>query len=322
MLADEASSSRSLPPAPTTVLVVDDDAATRMLTSRWLTKSGMHVEEAVDGFKALEAAFANPGGISVIVLDVMMPGLDGYEVLSRLQANPETASIPVVLLTAHANADTDVVRGIEGGAVDHLAKPFKGPVLVARIQALIAKRQAEHQLRARLEKAEKQATTDPLTGLANRRDFDRALAREAAYCQRHRRPLSLVILDIDHFKSINDLFGHPEGDRVLQLVSSAIRDSLRREDAAYRVGGEEFAVLLRDSDHDSAIRCVQRLQSDLKAQPICFTTGDERVICFSAGVAAADDSNGYDTERFVERADDALYRAKRSGRDQVAGERG
>lgn len=246
--SDAPPSSLSLPPPPDTVLVVDDDAATRLLTSRWLSRAGMKVLEAEDGQAALNVVREAPENICVIVLDVMMPVMDGYEVLARLSSDPEMSGIPVVLLTAHANDEEDVIRGIQHGAYDHLAKPYRGPVLVARVKALIEKRRREFNVNLRLRRAEQQATTDPLTGLSNRRDFERALSRETAFAERHREPISLLLIDIDHFKSVNDLFGHAEGDRVLVLVSQCIQSTLRRSDHAYRLGGEEFAVLLRGTD--------------------------------------------------------------------------
>ncbi|MGE0327092.1 MAG: diguanylate cyclase [Polyangiaceae bacterium] len=310
-------SSLSLPPPPDTVLVVDDDAATRLLTSRWLSRAGMRIVEAEDGQQALDAVRGSPASISVIVLDVMMPVMDGYEVLARLSSDPETSGIPVVLLTAHANDEEDVIRGIQHGAYDHLAKPYRGPVLVARVKALIEKRHREFNVNMRLRRAEQQATTDPLTGLSNRRDFERALSRETAFAERHREPLSLLLIDIDHFKSVNDLFGHAEGDRVLMLVSDCIQATLRRSDHAYRLGGEEFAVLLRGTDASAALAAGRRIQEALRSQPAVFGTGDERVITFSGSVAAADLDTDFVTRELVERADQALYAAKRGGRDRI-----
>lgn len=315
--SDAPPSGLSLPPPPDTVLVVDDDAATRLLTSRWLSRAGMKVVEAEDGQAALDVVRESPEHISVIVLDVMMPVMDGYEVLARLNSDPDTAGIPVVLLTAHANDEEDVIRGIQHGAYDHLAKPYRGPVLVARVKALIEKRHREFNVNVRLRRAEQQATTDPLTGLSNRRDFERALSRETAFAERHREPLSLLLIDIDHFKSVNDLFGHAEGDRVLVLVSQCIQATLRRSDHAYRLGGEEFAVLLRGTDSSAALAAGRRIQEALRAQPVAFNTGDERTITFSGGVAAADVDSDFVTRELVERADQALYAAKRGGRDRI-----
>jgi diguanylate cyclase (GGDEF)-like protein len=315
---DSLPTSVSVPPKPGAVLVVDDDDSLRLLVTRWLGKSGIACVEAASGEDALERARAMADGLDAIVCDVMMPGIDGFTVLERLKADPRTAAIPVLLLTAHANADADVVRGVEGGAVDHLAKPFSGPVLVAKVRAVTARARAERQVRKKLASAEERATIDALTGLFNRRQFDRRLKEECSSARRHKRPLSLFLFDLDHFKSINDTFGHADGDRVLQHVAERTRAALRTEDAAFRYGGEEIAVLLRDCDAASAKVVAERLQRDLRAKPIALGAAkEERVITFSGGIAAAQAGNGFATEEIVARADAALYRAKRGGRDRV-----
>ena len=312
----------SLPPSswvpqPGAVLVVDDDDATRLLIKTWLKKQNLEVIEASRGHEALEIVRASPDTIDAIVLDVMMPGMDGFEVLSELKATPDAAEIPVVLLTAHANDEPDIVKGIETGAVDHVAKPFRGPVLAARVRTLCEKQRKSRAVKNRLQTAEALATKDALTGLSNRREFDRQLEREIAYTARHESPTALLLIDLDHFKSINDLYGHPEGDRVLVFVARCIRNTLRRPDRAFRVGGEEFAILLRGADDDAAEGAARRLARALKAEPIFFEGGDSRVVTFSGGIAVADAHNDYRTAGLVERADEALYRAKRAGRDRT-----
>jgi diguanylate cyclase (GGDEF)-like protein len=300
-----------------TVLVVDDDDATRTLVTRWLKKAQLDVVEAASGEAALDAV-ERSAAIDAIVLDVMMPGLDGYSTLAKLKETPKGAAIPVLLLTAHANEDGDVVRGVEHGAVDHIAKPFSGPVLAAKVRAACDRGRAERELRAKLANAEQNAAIDPLTRLGNRRFFESRLREEAAFARRHSQPFALVLLDLDHFKSINDTFGHEEGDRVLVHVADAIRAILRADDAAFRYGGEEFVLMLRACDADHAVRAAERLRAALQARPIALGEPPEsRTITFSAGVASPSADNGFATEDLVARADAALYRAKRGGRDRV-----
>ena len=300
------------------VLVADDDETTRRLIVKWLASAKLTVLEATSGESALESARAHADDLDAIVLDVMMPGIDGYETLSRLKADPATAAIPIALLTAHANQDGDIVRGVESGAVDHLAKPFSGPVLVAKVKALCERSHGERELRKKLKSAEENATVDPLTGLWNRRHFEARLREEDAHARRHQQPFSLVVIDLDRFKSVNDTYGHAEGDRVLCHVAEAMRSILRKEDAAFRYGGEEFVILLRATDRASAARAAERLQRELKARPIALgDAGVAAVITFSAGVASADAGNGFNARDLVARADAALYRAKRKGRDLV-----
>ena len=159
------------------MLVVDDDDALRTLVVTWLTKAGLACVEARSGEEALESARAMAEGLDAIVCDVMMPGIDGFAVLERLKADTTTAAIPVVLLTAHANAETDIVRGVEAGAVEHLAKPFSGRVLAAKVRAMVTRGRAARALEKKLHFAEKHATIDALTGLFNRRHFEARVPR-------------------------------------------------------------------------------------------------------------------------------------------------
>ena len=296
-------------------LIIDDDDATRALVARWLSNGGFETLQASSGERGLELARENAATIDVVVLDVMMPGIDGFETLKRLKSDASTALLPVVLLTAHANADLDVVRGVEGGAIDHVSKPFSGPVLTAKVRALASRMVAERELRMQLRSAEENAASDALTKLYNRRQLDMRLREATAHASRHREPLAVAVLDLDHFKSINDTYGHDSGDRVLVHFAELLRRGMRTSETAYRYGGEEFVLLLR-GDAAAAVRAVERLRAALAAAPIRL--GDaERTITFSAGVASASGENGFDTSDIVGRADAALYRAKRAGRDRT-----
>ncbi len=304
--------------APRTVLVVDDDDSLRMLTTRWLKNAKLHCLEARTGEEAIAVATANAAAIDAIVLDVMMPGIDGFETLRRLKANDETSPLPVVLLTAHATGDKDLIEGAVGGAVDHLVKPFSGPVLVAKVRAIVERSRGERELRLKLRYAEETSTIDALTGLGNRRHFEARFKEEAAYAQRHKQTFSLVLLDIDHFKSVNDTFGHEEGDRVLVHVADVIRSILRADDCAFRYGGEEFVMILRACEPPNGILAAGRLRAAMQASPIELGVAKEpRLITFSAGVAAPSAAADFATHDLVSRADAALYRAKRGGRDRV-----
>jgi diguanylate cyclase (GGDEF)-like protein len=305
-------------PSLRTVLVVDDDEATRTLIVRWLTGAKLMCMEAPNGEVAIDLVRANAGSIDAVVLDVMMPGLDGFEVLRRLKHDPLTAHVPVVILTAHATADTDIVTGVDAGAFDHIAKPFSGPVLVAKVRAMCERARQDRELRRKLMSAEAHATIDALTNLGNRRSFEKRLKEEAAHARRHREPFALVLLDIDHFKVVNDTFGHEEGDRVLVHVADAMRAIVRVEDGAFRYGGEEFSLVFRACDLEAAVAGVARLHERLRRSPI--ELGDParpRVVTFSAGVASATEKNAFHTDDMVARADAALYRAKRAGRDRT-----
>jgi diguanylate cyclase (GGDEF)-like protein len=284
------------------ILVVDDDAATRALIRQWLRRGGLRVVEAASGEAALDLLVAKPEGIDLIVLDVMMPGMDGFELLRRLKAEPRTARIPIVFLSASAG-ESDVVRGVKAGAIDYLQKPFSGPILVTKVQAVLERSRAERALHDKLRSAEESATQDGLTGLANRRAFDRRLAEMAATAIRHSEPLSLVMLDIDRFKSINDSLGHLAGDAALQHLAGKLRAVVRSADQAFRYGGEEFSLLLEKCDRAGAVHVYYNEET------IAFTV--------SGGIASMETANGFLLANLVGRADDALYAAKRAGRDRV-----
>lgn len=305
------------PITPPTVLVVDDDEGTRRLTVRWLQKAGITILEAASGEQALDVAIKHAEAIDAIVCDVMMPGIDGYETVRELKARAETAAIPVLLLTAHAIGEVDIVRSVEVGAVDHLVKPFSGPVLVAKVKATCERARAERRLRTQLVKAETSALVDPLTQLGNRRHFETRLREEAAYASRHKEPLTLAMLDVDHFKAINDTYGHPDGDRVLTFLAEQTKAMLRAGDSAFRFGGEEFVLLLRCCRAHEGVVAIERLRGMLRDKPIELGKfGEAKVVLFSAGLASADDSNGFSAEHLVARADEALYRAKQTGRNR------
>ena len=297
------------------ILVVDDDDSTRALIRQWLRRGGLRVLEAPSGEAALELLHANPGSVDLIVLDVMMPGIDGFELLDRLKAEPATAWIPIVLLSASAG-ESDVVRGVKAGAIDYLQKPFSGPILVTKVQAVLERSRAERVLHDKLRTAEESATQDGLTGLANRRAFDRRLGEMAAAAIRHAEPLSLVMLDIDKFKSINDKLGHLAGDAALKHLAAKLRAVVRSADQAFRYGGEEFGLLLEKCDRAGAAQVYDRLRRSLHAAPLDYE-GQPLAFTVSGGIASMETANGFLLANLVGRADAALYAAKRGGRDRV-----
>ena len=296
--------------------MVDDDTPTRMLIVRWLRSAGFTCAEATSGEETLRLLDENPDDYQAVVLDVMMPGLDGFEVFARLKKMPHTAGIPVVFLTASAS-EQDIVRGLEAGASDYLLKPFAGPVLVAKMRAVRERLRTEWMLRGKLRSAERHATTDGLTGLLNRRSFDERLVELTAASLRHREPVALVMLDIDRFKSVNDQYGHPAGDVALRFVADHVRRVLRLGDSAFRYGGEEFAILLRKCESSGAVGVYDRLRQELKNEAVALGPDVSRFLTVSGGVASLESANGFKDANLVARADAALYEAKHGGRDRV-----
>lgn len=308
-------------PSSLCVLIVEDDKATRLLTARVLESAGLPTRHAADGTDALSRVMEAPEEIGVIVLDVLLPSLGGFQVLEVLKSDRRTRDIPVVLLTAKANQEADVIRGIQVGADDHVQKPFNDKVLAAKVRALCERRRESLELARRLRQAEELAATDALTGLGNRRAFEKQLEVELAFSERHRLPLGLLVLDIDQFKPINDRFGHPAGDAVLIRAADRIRASLRSSDQAYRLGGDEFGVLLRDCGELGAQLTGERILKALVEEPVTLESGEVLTVSSSIGGAVVDAANGYRSERVVARADQALYAAKLAGRGRVTVER-
>ena len=296
-----------------TALVVDDDAATRRLVAKWFMRGNLRCLEATDGEHGLAILREAHERIDVVILDMMMPGLTGLEVLALIQQDAALSQVPVILLTAHANSERDFIEAAETGATDHLAKPFSGAVLQAKaLRAARARRAA----RDRLAEAELRARIDPLTQLGNRQLLFERLREESSFANRYHASLCVCILDIDHFKSINDRFGHDTGDVALKLFARMLAASIRKEDAAFRYGGEEFVLLLRQNAEADARVLLGRVRDALALFPLALPGGGAEVLSFSGGIAVADGSNEFLTDGMIRRADHALYAAKRAGRSR------
>ncbi|MEO8182707.1 MAG: diguanylate cyclase [Deltaproteobacteria bacterium] len=307
-------------PSPLNVLVVDDDGSNRLLAVRWLERAGLTTCEADSGEDALRQLRNAPERVGAVLLDVMMPGMNGYAVLEQLQAEDALREVPVVLLSGHAQPESDVLYGLRHGAVDHIAKPFRGPILAAKLQSLVARRGRQLELGERLRRAEAQATTDPMTALANRRQFDLELKRETAFTTRHRAPLALILVDIDNLKIINDALGHSAGDRAIIWTAESLRNAMRCSDRSFRIGGDEFAVLLRGLDRSSGLRAARRFVQAQTRQPLRLDVEEALEVTVSVGVAVADSSNDFDVNELFRRADRALYLAKSHPESRVEAE--
>jgi diguanylate cyclase (GGDEF)-like protein len=307
-----------VPVAPGEILVVDDDEATRRAVIHHMMTLAMRVAQAESGARALEVASEKAATLDCILLDLALPGSDSWDVLRKLRAEEDTAAIPILLLTDGPPSEADMLKMIEQGAMDYLTKPLSGSLLCAKVRAVCERSRTQRELKNKLRFALDNAAHDGLTGLFNRRYFDRRLREETAHAKRHKRPFSLVLLDLDHFKLVNDTYGHEDGDRVLRHIAEVAQAQLREDDVACRYGGEEFILLLRGTPGMAARIVANRLRANLAARPITLGPTDElRHITFSAGVAAADERNSFKADDIVSRADAALYRAKRAGRNRV-----
>jgi len=290
------------------ILVVDDNEVNVELLVVILASEHYVVSTAFDGFEALAKIAAEKPDI--VLLDVMMPELDGFEVCRCIKADPATTHIPVIMVTALSDVD-DLVRGFEAGADDFVTKPVNGLALMARIDLqLRRKRDYEHIL--------EQARADPLTGAFNRGYFDAHAPRLAARCRPARQSLSVLMIDVDNLKQVNDAHGHPAGDRVLKQVVNRVTSALRPSDLVARMGGDEFAVVMPETDLDAALQIAERLRGRIAETPV-----EGVAVTVSIGVTASRPDVEEELEVTLQRADAAVYEAKRAGGNRVvAGGRG
>lgn len=238
------------------ILIVDDDPASIQVLGRMLAEQGQ-LRFALSGAEGLRLAQEAPPDL--LLLDADMPGIDGFEVCTRLKSDPVLADVPVIFVTSHSDTQTELA-GLAAGAVDCISKPPQAPLVVARVRTQL-------RLKALTDELRRAALTDALTGVANRRRFDELLHREWQRAQRNTEPLSLAMIDIDHFKAYNDRLGHPAGDQCLRRVAEALRSVARRPaDALARYGGEEFVLLLPQTDPPGARHLGEALVQAVAAQ--------------------------------------------------------
>lgn len=288
------------------VLVIDDSADIHRLLKIRLRDINVNIISAFDGHEGLQLARVELPDL--ILLDIDMPGMSGFDTLSSLKSDPNTVAIPVIFLSGSGTA-TDKVRGFDLGAVDYVTKPFDVSELRARVRSAL---RTQHLLRMLSQRAQ----LDGLTGLWNRRHLDERLAEYIASATRHGRELSLIIGDIDHFKRLNDTFGHPFGDQVLVQFARLLVNESRESDVACRYGGEEFAVMLPDTSVEDARTVAERYRRSLESRT--WAVRVPLVVTASFGIACLGQLRSRNAARLIEAADAALYAAKRGGRNRVA----
>lgn len=296
------------------VLVAEDSLVVRALLRAQLRERGYTVVEAADGEQALERA--RESHPDVVLLDVDMPKRSGFDVLAEMKIDPGLAEVPVVFITGRTTAD-DAVRGLDMGAHDYLRKPFEAAELTARVHAAVRTKRLQDELRALNEDLSRLANTDNLTGLANRRSLDDELVRLSARADRHGGTLSVLLVDVDNFKDVNDLHGHHVGDDALVALAARLTERLRAEDLVGRWGGEEFLVLAPDVGRAGAATLADALRAHVSVRPLPTGAGP---IPFTVSVGWAFRQPGETPEDLLRRADNALYAAKGAGRDRVAGD--
>lgn len=288
------------------ILIVDDVPANLQILNVHLGDQGYDVIEAQSGQQALDILKKTPNDIDLILLDVMMPIMSGLDVLKEIKKNPQLENIPTILVTANAD-DDNVAEGLDLGAFDYIIKPYSLVVLLARVRSALREKE-------RLDLLEKWATTDPLTGLMNRRHFFELADRELEQTRRSDRPLSFIMLDIDHFKHVNDQYGHLVGDSALIELAKLLKKQLRKVDFCGRYGGEEFILCLPDTPLIGALDVAERIRKAVLN--IEIETPDNQLVHFSISLGIAQNKQDLSVESILKRADHALYEAKEAGRNQ------
>ncbi len=291
-----------------TVLVIDDSVDIHHLVTARLASERISIHHAYSAVEGLEAARdLRP---DLILLDLDMPDADGLTLCEVLKDDKDLVHVPVIFLTGTLDVETKV-QAFELGAVDYVTKPFDGIELKARVRSALRTKRYHDLLSTK-------AQIDALTGLWNRKYLDDQLAVDIAGLHRGKGPVSLLMLDIDHFKLINDTYGHPFGDTVIQKVADELNQMSRATDVVCRYGGEEFAVILRDTDSLAARNFAERLRQHVAR--LEFNIRDKIVkITISIGLVGSDQlkSTPEDPAALIEMADQALYRAKSDGRNRI-----
>jgi diguanylate cyclase (GGDEF)-like protein len=288
-----------------TVLVIDDSTDVHRLLKARLRNEDLELMLASTGGEGLRMAVERRP--TLILLDLDMPGMDGFEVLRALKEREETQDIPVIVLSG-LQGSQDKVTAFDLGAVDYITKPFDLTELRVRVRSALKMHRLVRLLAER-------AQVDGLTGLWNRAHFDKRWADEVAGASRHGRALTLAMFDADHFKSVNDTFGHPAGDVVLQGIARIILGNCRQTDIACRYGGEEFALIMPDTAPEDGLAVCERIREAVAAA--VWARHPDRCVTVSAGLAGSAEPGNIPAPEWIDAADRGLYEAKKMARNRV-----
>lgn len=298
------------------MLIVDDERLNINILNDIL-KDDYRIKVATNGAQALVRAATHPRP-DIILLDIVMPGLDGFHICELLQADPNTVDIPIIFITA-SSSETDEVRGLALGGRDFISKPVRPEIVRARVKSQIIQLMQKKELKRMHQQLLELSNTDGLTNISNRRRFDDFLLQEWSRSIRSATPLGLVMLDIDHFKLYNDHYGHAVGDRALKQVAGTLAQQIRRPpDIVARYGGEEFVCVLPDTDLEgvdtvcnSLLNAINELAIPHQTSPIADT------ITVSIGATSTTPQQGDGAEALISRADTLLYESKVAGRNRL-----
>lgn len=291
-------------------LLIVDDQAMNIRVVHEVFRNDCEVYMATSGAQALEKARSLLPDL--ILLDVVMPGMSGHEVCQKIKADPGLATIPIIFVTAHYD-EADEVRGFELGAVDFIHKPINPTITRARVRNQLLLKQQSDILRS-------YAMVDGLTGIANRRKFEASFNRNWLLCKRDQEPLSLFMIDVDYFKKFNDHYGHQDGDTCLRKIAQTLQATLTRPfDLAARFGGEEFVCLLPKTEATGAMTVAKKVEQAIRALNIAHAQSDiASYVTVSIGIVTTTPKQNSESQQLIATADQQLYNAKKSGRNQIS----
>lgn len=301
------------------ILIAEDNPVSRKLIEKALIKTGHKVVSVEDGRKALE--LFNKSFFPIVLTDWVMPEMDGVELCQAIRQTDTPGYVYIVLLTANDSKD-DIVTGLKAGADDYLTKPFNHAELIARLNTGKRILDLERSLKEANEEIRILSVTDSLTGCYNRSYLNERLPQEINRARRYKHPLSLILGDIDHFKKVNDTYGHLVGDHILKEFIKCFMETIRQNvDWVARYGGEEFLIVLPETDLKSATRLAERLRSNL-SQRVIEIQGKQISITASFGITGFDPTTPDEKispEALINEADKFMYQAKEEGRNRVRG---
>ena len=300
------------------ILIVDDTPANVDILKVILSREGYNVSMAPNGEVALNVI---PRSMpDLILMDVMMPGLNGFEVCEKLKVDEATKEIPVIFVTAKSETE-DIVKAFDVGGVDYITKPYQYREILSRIKTHLQNQTllknnlllVEQLLKVNVE-LDKASRTDSLTGLSNRRDANEKIGQEMVRSARNEKSFSLVLGDIDHFKKINDTYGHEAGDFVLTKVSRLMVDAVRRQDLVSRWGGEEFLIVLPETELAGGAILAENIRQKIESEKFVY---NEQTMNVKISFGVCSSGSELSMDELIKKADDNLYRAKEAGRNKV-----